>query len=295
MKKVALLVYNPNSGDEHIPVTELQERILMHLRGFDLAVYETTGTDDSEKVKQEIESLSPSLVLAGGGDGTVKLVAEVLPAEIPLAILPMGSANGLAKCLGIDLLEDGLEALRYLESSPIDGVEIDGELCLHLSDFGLNADMIHQFEQEGTRGMLGYIKSSFSQIFQAEPQPFRIRSGDEVWETESRMLLIANGDRYGTGAIINPMGKMNDGKFEVVAHDVDNWEDFLKITKSMLDGDVPEGKVLKSWSFESCEIENLNRANFQIDGELKGKPEKVRVKILPGRFQMIVGRNQGNR
>jgi len=295
MSKHALLVYNPKSGDGHIPVEELRERILLNLKGFDLAVFETTGENDSQKIQGKLQEVEPELVLAGGGDGTVKIVAEVLPQEITLAILPMGSANGLAKCLGIDLLEDGLEALRYLKTSPIDGVEINGELCLHLSDFGLNADMIHQFEEEGTRGMFGYIKSSMKQIFKAEPQPFRIKSGGQVWETKSRMLLVANGDRYGTGAIINPNGKMNDGKFEVVAHDVETWEDFLKMTKSMVDGVVPEGNTVQTWSFESCEIENLNRVNFQIDGELKGKPDKILVKILPGRFKMVVSKNELNR
>lgn len=295
MSKQALLVYNPKSGDEHIPVEELRERILLNLKGFDLAVFETTGENDSQKIQEKLQEVEPELVLTGGGDGTVKIVAEVLPQEITLAILPMGSANGLAKCLGIDLLEDGLEALRYLKTSPIDGVEINGELCLHLSDFGLNADMIHQFEQEGTRGMFGYIKSSMKQIFKAEPQPFRIKSGGQVWETKSRMLLVANGDRYGTGAIINPKGKMNDGKFEVVAHDVETWEDFLKMTKSMVDGVVPEGNTVQTWSFESCEIENLNQVNFQIDGELKGKPDKISVKILPGRFKMVVSKNELNR
>ncbi|WP_268036375.1 diacylglycerol/lipid kinase family protein [Algoriphagus sp. PAP.12] len=295
MSKQALLVYNPKSGDEHIPVEELRERILLNLKGFDLVVFETTGENDSQKIQEKLQEVEPELVLTGGGDGTVKIVAEVLPQEITLAILPMGSANGLAKCLGIDLLEDGLEALRYLKTSPIDGVEINGELCLHLSDFGLNADMIHQFEEEGTRGMFGYIKSSMKQIFKAEPQPFRIKSGGQVWETKSRMLLVANGDRYGTGAIINPKGKMNDGKFEVVAHDVETWEDFLKMTKSMVDGVVPEGNTVQTWSFESCEIENLNHVNFQIDGELKGKPDKISVKILPGRFKMVVSKNELNR
>ncbi|HAH38352.1 MAG TPA: diacylglycerol kinase [Algoriphagus sp.] len=288
MDQKALLIFNPKSGSDPISLEELTERIAMHLNQAELSVFQTTGENDADKIRQEINKHNPSLLLVAGGDGTVKLVAESLQTQLPIAILPLGSANGLAKCLGIDLLEDGLEALRQLKVKNVDGIDINGELCLHLADFGFNANLIEKFEEQGTRGMMGYIKSSFSQIFETEPYRYLIKTKDENWEVSTRMLLIANGDRFGTGAIVNPGGSLDDGKFELITLDVERLEHLFEVGKSLVSGETPIGESMKIWKLDSCKIENLDQVNFQIDGELKGQPEEITVHIQAARFQFVV-------
>ena len=288
MDQKALLIFNPKSGSDPISLEELTERIAMHLNQAELSVFQTTGENDADKIRQEINKHNPSLLLVAGGDGTVKLVAESLQTQLPIAILPLGSANGLAKCLGIDLLEDGLEALRQLKVKNVDGIDINGELCLHLADFGFNANLIEKFEEQGTRGMMGYIKSSFSQIFETEPYRYLIKTKDENWEVSTRMLLIANGDRFGTGAIVNPGGSLDDGKFELITLDVERLEHLFEVGKSLVSGETPIGESMKIWQLDSCKIENLDQVNFQIDGELKGQPEEITVHIQAARFQFVV-------
>lgn len=288
MDQKALLIFNPKSGSDSISLEELTERIAMHLKQAELSIFQTTGENDADKIRKEINKHNPSLLLVAGGDGTVKLVAESLQAQLPIAILPLGSANGLAKCLGIDLLEDGLEALRHLKMKNVDGIDINGELCLHLADFGFNANLIEKFEEQGTRGMMGYIKSSFSQIFETEPYRYLIKTKDENWEVSTRMLLIANGDRFGTGAIVNPGGSLDDGKFELITLDVERLEHLFEVGKSLVSGETPIGESMKIWKLDSCKIENLDQVNFQIDGELKGQPEEVTVHIQAARFQFVV-------
>lgn len=288
MDQKALLIFNPKSGSDSISLEELTERIAMHLKQAELSIFQTTGENDADKIRKEINKHNPSLLLVAGGDGTVKLVAESLQTQLPIAILPLGSANGLAKCLGIDLLEDGLEALRQLKVKNVDGIDINGELCLHLADFGFNANLIEKFEEQGTRGMMGYIKSSFSQIFETEPYRYLIKTKDENWEVSTRMLLIANGDRFGTGAIVNPGGSLDDGKFELITLDVERLEHLFEVGKSLVSGETPIGESMKIWKLDSCKIENLDQVNFQIDGELKGQPEEVTVHIQAARFQFVV-------
>ncbi|MFC3415479.1 diacylglycerol/lipid kinase family protein [Algoriphagus hitonicola] len=287
MKQKALFIFNPKSGTGDFTFPELKEKVLANLDGFELVDFETTGENDPQKIRDQINQLTPDLILVGGGDGTVKLVAENLEKSIPMAILPLGSANGLAKCLGIDLLEDGLDALRKMMAISMDAIEINGELCLHLADFGFNAKLIEGFEQQEGRGMLGYIKSSFSQLFITEKYPFQIQTNDRTWELETRMLLIANGDRFGTGAVINPNGKLDDGKFEIVTLNIETFDDLLDVSKSLISGDMGEGEGIQSWSLTSCKIINKAGVKFQIDGELKGNPDEIEVAIHPGRFQFI--------
>lgn len=288
MENKALLVFNASSGKEQVSKEELLERIQLNLDGYDLKVFEILGENVSERLTDILDQFKPSLVLIAGGDGTIKLTANCLRSRIPLAILPLGSANGLAKCLGISNLEEGLEALRKLEIFPMDAVQIDNELCLHLADFGFNASMIHKFEQGDTRGMLGYIKSSVSEIFNTKSCRFRIEMGQEILELEAKMLVIANGEEYGTGAVINTEGRMDDGKFEIVAVEFKSAGDLISITKGLVTGENQDQSAVKTWSTEECKIYNLDLANFQIDGELRGNPELVSVKIQKSAFDFVI-------
>ena len=95
MDQKALLIFNPKSGSDPISLEELTERIAMHLNQAELSVFQTTGENDADKIRQEINKHNPSLLLVAGGDGTVKLVAESLQTQLPIAILPLGSANGI--------------------------------------------------------------------------------------------------------------------------------------------------------------------------------------------------------
>ncbi|MGM0945160.1 MAG: diacylglycerol/lipid kinase family protein [Bacteroidota bacterium] len=288
MEKKALLIFNPKSGDSKLQLEELKERVLLHLSNYELESFVTSGEGDLSKIKEEINLLNPELLLIAGGDGTVKLVAESNQTQTPMAVLPLGSANGLAKCLGIDTLEDGLDALRGLETIAMDGLKINGEPCLHMSDFGLNANIIEKFEEEGERGMIGYVKGSISQLFSTPRYRFQLSSKGESWDFDAHMLVIANGDRYGTGAVINPTGKLDDGKFEVIAIDFIRWDDFFSITKGMLEGEVPDSENIRTWTVDSCEIKNLQSANFQIDGEVKGNPNEIEVILQVGQYKMVV-------
>lgn len=287
MNQHALFIFNPKSGKGDFTFTELKEKIQANLKGFELFDFQTTGEDDGQKIRDQVNQFKPELLLIGGGDGTVKLVAESLEKSIPLAILPLGSANGLAKCLGIDLLEDGLDALRGRKDIFLDAIEINGEMCLHLADFGFNAKLIEKFEQQEGRGMLGYIKSSFSQLFSTEKSSFEIQTEERTWQLETRMLLIANGDRFGTGAVINPNGKLDDGKFELISLNIESLDDLLDVSKSLISGEMGDGEGIQSWSLNSCKIKNLAKVIFQIDGELKGNPDEVEIRIKPGKFHFI--------
>lgn len=288
MKKTAVLVFNPGSGKEQTSKEELIEQIQLHLQGYDLAIFEIFGEGVIERLTEIFNQVKPDLVIIAGGDGTIKLATDCLTSRVTLAILPLGSANGLAKCLAINTLEEGLQALQKMRIFKMDAVQIDDELCLHLADFGFNASMIHKFEQGDSRGMLGYIKNSITEVFTTKSCRFRIETDAESIELEAKMLVIANGEKYGTGAVINTEGEIDDGKFEVIAVDYSSAADLISITKGLVTGEHQDHSAVKTWSMESCRIFNLDMANFQIDGELRGNPETINVKIKKGAFDFVI-------
>ena len=90
--------------------------------------------------------------MAVGGDGTIKQVATMLlDTGIPLGVLPAGSANGMARELGIPndikgsmaVLVDGIP-----KPTDVVSIHINDDICLHLSDIGLNAQLVQHYDKE---------------------------------------------------------------------------------------------------------------------------------------------------
>lgn len=288
MSKVCLFIYNPISGENSLDEESLIEMFQVKLPLYQVEVFVTTGKDDESKVKNEFDRVKPEMVLIGGGDGTVKMVAKSLREEnVPLCIVPLGSANGLAKCMGIHMIEDAWEAIRDHNIYDVDAIRIGDELCLHLSDFGFNANLVRRFEEKDGRGMLAYIQSSVSEIFNMEPHRYLLTINGESHKVSAKMLVIANGDQYGTGALINCNGKINDGKFEIIALNPESAKDYIRMTLAMFRGDLEEQKDSKIWRCERCEIENVDDIEFQIDGEVMGTPKKVIAEIEKHAFRFV--------
>src|SRR5690554_5161942 len=293
MDKRLLLIINPISGsiqDKTETVAQIREILEEHQ--FQLRVWETTGEDDQEKIRELILENQYDAVLVGGGDGTVKMVAKViLDLEQRIGIIPLGSANGLATSLAISSLDEAIAAVTEGEEISMDAIRINGELSLHLSDFGFNASLIKKFEDGGERGMMSYFKSSLAQLFDIQPYRFEITLDNKTESISAKMLVIANGNKYGTGALINPMGKMDDGVFEIIALDPAGFEDIIKISIALFRGNLNEMESVRIWNASKATVKNLDKADFQIDGELLGKVEEVTIEVSSTPIRFYTGKN----
>src|SRR5687767_9872693 len=159
-----LFVINPVSGGKEKHDWEQQIRNYFRESEHNMEFYLLTGTSDEASVKHYIQSLKPDRVVGVGGDGTIKMLAEMLlHSETPLGIIPAGSANGMAKELEIPLdVNTALDITVNGVVKPIDVIKInDNESCIHLSDLGLNAMLVKYFERSKKRGMSGYAKAIF--------------------------------------------------------------------------------------------------------------------------------------
>jgi diacylglycerol kinase family enzyme len=290
--KSCLLIFNPISGDNEFSLENLRDRAVSELPNHEVIQYETTGEKDDLKIKELSESKNPDLILIAGGDGTIKLVCNALQGcDRRIGVIPIGSANGLAKCLGINSMEEAWMAIKELKFSAVDALRLGGDLCLHLADFGLNAGLVKSFEKEGKRGMAGYAKNYFSEIFNGEMGRFTLEMDGQNIDVEAKMLVIANGSQYGTGAKINTEGKMNDGLFELIALNPETLLDHLDGTLAMFRGKLNEKDVYQYWQGKSCRIHNHDGLDFQIDGEVKDQLAILDVEVIKHAFVFLVGEN----
>ncbi|MGZ5191275.1 MAG: diacylglycerol/lipid kinase family protein, partial [Flavisolibacter sp.] len=261
-----LFVINPISGGKEKHDWEASIREYFKNRIHTIEIFLLSGKDDKMSIQYHINSAKPDRVVAVGGDGTVKLLAEILKeTSIPLGIIPAGSANGMAKELDIPAkLEEALHVITDGLTHKIDLIRInEEELCIHLSDIGLNAMLVKYFETSKKRGMWGYGKAIFRVMWEKQKMKVTIKTDDQVVKTNAYMVTFANARKYGTGANINPDGNVADGKFEVV---VVRKLNVLEICKAIFTNKSFDGEKIEVFSTKNLELQIHKKAYFQIDG-----------------------------
>lgn len=241
-----------------------------------------------DNLKTAIANSDASIVVAVGGDGTVALVAQhISGSSKSLGIIPAGSANGMAKELAIPINPD--EALKIIESGrPVncDAIKInDKNICLHLSDIGLNARLIKYFDAGKLRGKLGYAMVLFKTLYRKKIMKIDINTESEHFSSEAIMVVIANASKYGTGAVINPKGKYDDGFFEIVIVRKLAFKELLRMMLSPGKFDPKNIQIIKA---RKLKLTSSSKSHFQIDGEYIGKVNSVSAEIIPSYIKVIL-------
>ena len=227
-------------------------------------------------------------IIIVGGDGTIKMVAEAMKDhEVILGIIPGGSANGLSVDLNLpDEIEENLKIAFQNDYMEMDMISINGKKSMHLSDIGINAELVKNYENSNVRGKLGYALQAINTLTGLK-EPFRakIETKNRTVETEARMVVIANSQKYGTGVTINPQGVMNDGKFEIVI--IKNLD--LIVFGKILSGNMPiESGDVEIISTDKATITTNVPVSFQIDGEYCDEVTKLEVEILPNQMKIAI-------
>jgi len=210
-----------------------------------------------------------------------------------LGILPAGSANGMAKELGIPSdPQKAIEATLHNGVQSIHLVKVNDELCIHLSDLGFNAFLVKTFEAGNVRGMWGYVKASWKALWQHTSMVVTIKTDTETITRNAAMVVIANATKYGSGALINPKGKLDDDLFEVIIIKKISVSEIFKmmVTHQPYDKDKTE-----LFQVSSLTIHSKKKAHFQVDGEYLGKTQSVKAAILPGCLKIIVKQEEKNK
>lgn len=283
-----LFVINPKSGTAR----ENTLRELISEQGesqdFDFQIYNMTGNDEA-RIRTEIKRFNPSIVAAAGGDGTMKMMAGVLAnTKTTLAVIPYGSANGMAKELQIPDIDFALELLSQGKKKKIDLIEINKEICMHLADVGLNARVVKRFEKDPKRGKLTYAKHLFGEMFFLKSYRFQITYDDKIIRRKGVSITFANATKYGTGAVINPHGIIDDGKFELVIVKPFPRIKLLSIAWKMFVGSLHTSDYVEIIPCSNATVISNRKTTLQVDGEVIGKVKEINLSVMPKALTVLV-------
>jgi diacylglycerol kinase family enzyme len=286
-----LFVTNPISG-----ATSNDEAILLiHKKAvekhIDFKFFYTTSKDNDELIHGQLQDYKPDRVVACGGDGTVQLVARnLMHKNIPVGILPLGSANGLATALSLPTSLEKAVDLVFNESRKI-MLDLllfnDSHICTHLADIGINAMLVKNYEADGNRGMFGYAKHFLPSIKASPLFKYTVRTPDQVYEKEGYMIVIANANMYGTGVRISD-GSVSDGKFEISNVEKVTLDETIKAGLTKFNVFIDKDMFSDVITCEGAEIQINQKVDFQIDGEYMGEVDHLKVSIHPSAIPVLV-------
>jgi diacylglycerol kinase (ATP) len=296
-----LFIINPGAGNSK---TDWKKEISDYFSGKPhiIDLFELPSECNKETVSAKIRQSAADRVIAVGGDGTLKMVADILKeTDTLMGLLPAGSANGMARELGIPA--DPVKAIDIITgeySKKIHLVKINEELCIHLSDIGFNAFVVKKFEDEGVRGMWGYIKAAWKVLWShnrmqidiaVEPPKENRDSSDKIREDikyirrDAAMVVIANATKYGTGVLINPEGSLDDELFEVIIVKKISFSEIFKMRFTHRPYNPAKTELI---STRSLRINSRHHVHFQVDGEYLGKTKIINASIIPHALRILV-------
>lgn len=281
-----LFVVNKGAGPDNVSWEEIISNFFTE-KNYDISFYHI-DEEGFDKLDSTIKNSSAKIVVAVGGDGTVALVAKSISGtDAAMGIIPAGSANGMAKELAIPLKpEDALAVIEKGEIKNCDAIKInENEICLHLSDIGLNAQLIKYFDEGKLRGQLGYASVILKTLVRKKKMQVAVKTKTDSVIRDAFMVVLANASKYGTGAVINPEGEINDGAFEVV---IVRKLAFLELMRMMIKPGVFNPKNIEIIKATSVSITTNSRFHFQIDGEYKGKVNKITATIAPSFIKIVL-------
>ncbi len=286
-----LFVMNPTSGRNSNDAAILAIHAIAVEKNIDFKFRYTTGHNDNQAIQHDLEWYQPDCIVACGGDGTVQCVAaNLIGKTVPLGVLPLGSANGLAKSLEIP--QDTADALALITNAartrPLDLLRVnDKHLCVHLGDIGTNALLVKNYTESGDKGMIGYAKHLLAAIQQSELMHYTITTPLGTCQKEGYMLAFANAHKYGTGVHIS-QGSVSDGKFEICNVQQIDMESAIKAGLTALNVFVDKDMFSDVISCTRAHIRIDRNTHLQIDGEYLGETNELVIEIIPAAINVLV-------
>ena len=275
------IVVNPASGttSKEASANEVADRL--RALGHDVDLFYTEGPGDATRLAREACDRGATTVIAVGGDGTVNETAKALcETDVPLAIMPMGSGNGLARHLGIPVDLDGaIGVITEGNIRDIDYCTMNGEAFFCTFGVGFDAAVTHAFSKQPGRGLITYLKSTLMEFLNFNPAEYTINTGDRVLTEKAFLVAVCNTSQYGNNAYIAPEARIDDGFVDVTIVHAGN-----PVAQALLGVDLFTGLINKNILIETMRVPTVsihcNSAKSiaaHIDGEPRELSDKAEI------------------
>ena len=303
----ALLIHNPNAGGggKGRRTTLDTARHIFASGGIHSELAETTGPGHATEIAHRAAAEGRGLVIACGGDGTLNEIVNGLAAHrnghrVPLALLPGGTANILAKELNLPwdipsaaekLVRGTVKEIALGLATPLEYPE-KKKYFLSVAGAGPDGMIVYSVDLDlkARVGILAYWWEGAREAFRYKFQHFRIVSGEQ--KLDASLVIVGRTKNYGGPFKITTNADLFEDQFELMALTTQSGLRYLSYLPSLWLGDLRETEGVHFWKADSlvCEPLDKNPLYAQVDGEpLTRLP--VEFKIIPRALKLLVPGN----
>lgn len=274
------VVYNPEGAADEIALV----RELLGSKGIDAEFTETQKDQPGETQAKMAVGAGADLVLAVGGDGTVRAVAEgVSGSGVPMAVIPAGTGNLLARNMSIPMeVDEALEVALAGRKVSLDSGRVNGELFTVMSGAGLDAMIMRDTSSESKDrlGALAYVIEGAKHVFD-DPFDADITDADGVRCSGSfATILVGNLGRLQGGVDLFPESSPRDGVLDLVGLRSESTLDTLAAGASAAAESTESDRLLRMTA-ERFQIEFRGSVAYELDGEARDAVASLEYTIEP--------------
>jgi diacylglycerol kinase (ATP) len=280
MPSRALLLVNPRARRG----AEGAEEIAARLRraGLDLIV-ERAGDPAAYAGLVRHHARSVDRVIAAGGDGSINLVVQTLvQVGLPLGIIPLGTANNMARTVGLPLdLEGAVAVAAGPHRRAVDLGRVNGRWFCTTASIGLSVQITEELSPEAKRrwGPVAYVITALKVLRRSHPFHADIAWDGGVRHTRTVQIVVGNGRHYGAALTVAPEATIDDATLDLYSLEVNHWWELLKVAPFLKSGTHVHRPEVEALRAEVLEIRTRRPMPIDLDGELGAE--------TPGRFEVV--------
>lgn len=281
MGKRALLLINTHSrnGKKLFPIAVEH----FYSSGFELIVKPIKSIEELKIVVTEYHSRI-DLVIVGGGDGTLNAVVDSLvETNLPLGVLPFGTANDLARTLGIPTnTKDACDVIVNGHLKCIDLGLVNGKYFFNVASIGLSVDITEKLSKGLKRrwGVLAYGITALQVL--ASTRRFSatvVVNGETLPRFKTIQIAIGNGRYYGGGMAVAENAAIDDQKLDLYSLELKHWWQIFPLIWHLPEGRQHQLPWVRTLEGQEIEVHTHKSYSINTDGEI--------TTITPAKFKVI--------
>jgi len=297
-KKLAVIL-NPSKIDEAPQFRTLVEALATDAGFASVVWWETSVEDTGHGMAHEAAVSGCDLVLAIGGDGTIRAVCEELAGTgIPVGIVPAGTGNLLARNLDIPLyLRSAVDVGLNGQDRAIDMVEVTGDKMedatfLVMAGMGFDAAIMEGVNEDikAKVGWLAYVWSALKSLMFPAIRVEVSVDGGEFTRHRARTLVIGNVGSLQGGMPLIPDAAIDDGQLDVVLLYPRRFLSWLPLAARVLTKNKRTDELITRMTGREVVVRAGTDAPRQLDGDLIAPGKELHARCVHGRLLVRVPR-----